>query len=121
MATLRLWAHWAHWGYSDFDYIGTLGTLGILETFKLWPHCTMGLSNSKDPLKKIYPKKIKGKNICILQGWMGLVFLDQIENLLQISPVPYRSHFFNFLFQILNPPNCPDSTMYDTLYFDVSD
>ena len=50
---------------------------------------------------------------------MGLFFLEQIENFLQIIPVPHRSHFFNFLFQTLNPPNCPDSTMYDTLYFDV--
>ena len=30
----------------------------------------MGLSNSKDPLKNIYPKKIKGKNICFYKtGW----------------------------------------------------
>ena len=50
---------------------------------------------------------------------MGLFFLEQKENFLQIPPVPHRSNFFNFLFQILNPQNCPDSTMYDTLYFDV--
>ena len=54
-------------------------------------------------------------------GLDGIVFLEEKENFLQIPPVPQRSHFFNFLFQILNPPNCPDSTMYDTLYFDVSD
>ena len=34
-------------------------------------------------------------------------------------PSIHSSNFFNFLFQILNPPTCPDSTMYDTLYFDV--
>ena len=50
---------------------------------------------------------------------MGLFFLEQKENFLQIPSVPHMSHFFNFLFQILNPPNCPDSTMFDTLYFDV--
>ena len=52
-------------------------------------------------------------------GWMGLFLLEQKENFLQIRSVPHKSHFFNFLFQILNSPNCPDSTMYDTLYFDV--
>ena len=56
--------------------------------------CSMGLSNSKDPVKDFIPKKIKRKNMCILHGWMGLFFLEQIENLLQISPVPHRSHFF---------------------------
>ena len=68
----------------------------------------LGLLNIKDPAQKIYPPKIKGINLCILQGWMGLFFsgtnkvatrkcfqnvMEQIKNLLQISPVPNRSHF----------------------------
>ena len=77
----------------------------------------MGLSNSKDPLKNIYPQKIKGKNICISQGWMGLFFLEQKEALLQISPVPHRSDFFNFLFQIVKWGNFAETLMYNTLYF----
>ena len=77
----------------------------------------MGLSNSKDPLKNIYPQKIKGKNICFLQGWMGLFFLEQKETLLQISPVPHRSDFFNFLFQIVKWGNFAETLMYNTLYF----
>ena len=47
--------------------------------------------------KNIYPPKIKGKNKSILQGWKGLFFLEQIETLLQISPVPHRSHFSTFI------------------------
>ena len=77
----------------------------------------MGLSNSKDPLKNIYPQKIKGKNICFLQGWMGLFFLEQKETLLQISPVPHRSDFFNFLFQIVKWGNFAETLMYNTLCF----
>ena len=77
----------------------------------------MGLSNSKNQVKKIYPKKIKGKNICILQGWIGLFFLEQKENLLQISPVPHRSNFFNFLFQIVKWGNFAETLMYNTLCF----
>ena len=77
----------------------------------------MGLSNSKDPFKKMLPQKIKGKNICISQGWMGLFFLEQKENLLQISPVPHRSKFFNFLFQIVKWGNFAETLVYNTLCF----
>ena len=52
-----------------------------------------------------------------LQGWMGLFFLEQIENLLKISPVPHRSHFFNFLFQIVKWGNFAESFMYNTICF----
>ena len=77
----------------------------------------MRLSNRKDPVKKIVPQKIKGKNICILQGWMGLFFLEQKENLHQISLVPHRSKFFNFLFQIVKWGNFAETLMNNTLCF----
>ena len=52
-----------------------------------------------------------------LQGWMGLFFLEQKETLLQFSPVPHRSDFFNFLFQIVKWGNFAETLMYNTLYF----
>ena len=39
--------------------------------------------------------------------------LEQIENLLQISPVPHRSHFFNFLFQIVKWGNFAETLIYN--------
>jgi len=48
---------------------------------------------------------------------MGLFFLEQKETLLQISPVPHRSDFFNFLFQIVKWGNFAETLMYNTLYF----
>ena len=76
----------------------------------------MGLSNSKDPLKKCYPKN-KRKNICISQGWIGLFFLEQKENLLQISLVPHRRKLLNFLFQIVKWGNFVETLVYNTLSF----
>ena len=75
----------------------------------------MGLSNSKDPLKKFYPRN-KRKNICISQGWIGLFLLEQKENLLQISLVPHRRKLLNFLFQIVKWGNFVETLVYNTLY-----
>ena len=51
---------------------------------------------------------------------MGLFFLEQIENLLQISPVPHRSKFFNFLFQIVKWGNFAETLVYNTLCFNFA-
>ena len=48
---------------------------------------------------------------------MGLFFLEQKETLLQISPVPHRSDFFNFLFQIVKWGNFAETLVYNTLCF----
>ena len=48
---------------------------------------------------------------------MGLFFMEQKENLLQISPVPHRSKFFNFLFQIVKWGNFAETLVYNTLCF----
>ena len=49
-------------------------------------------------------------------GW-DCFFWNQKENLLQISPVPHRSKFFNFLFQIVKWGNFAETLMYSTLCF----
>ena len=81
----------------------------------LGTHCTKGLSNSKDPVKNLDPQKISRKNKFILQGWMGLFFLEQIEEFLQLIPAPQRSHISYFFFQILLFRNLPETSIYDTL------
>ena len=43
--------------------------------------------------------------------------MEQKENLLQISPVPHRSKFFNFLFQIVKWGNFAETLVYNTLCF----
>ena len=43
--------------------------------------------------------------------------MEQKENLLQISPVPQRSKFFNFLFQIVKWGNFAETLVYNTLCF----
>ena len=50
-----------------------------------------------------------------LQDWMGLFFLEQKETLLQFSPVPHRSDFFNFLFQIVKWGNFAE-TLHNLMY-----
>ena len=79
--------------------------------------CQERLEVNTSIAQKILPPKIKGKNICISQGWMGLFFMEQKENLLQISPVPHRSKFFNFLFQIVKWGNFAETLVYNTLCF----
>ena len=48
-----------------------------------------------------------------------MFFLEQKENLLQISPVPHRSNFFNFLFQIVKWGNFAETLIFlgFNLYF----
>ena len=48
---------------------------------------------------------------------MGFFFLEQKENLLQISPVPHRRKFFNFLFQIVKWDNFAETLVYNILCF----
>ena len=46
-----------------------------------------------------------------------MFFLEQKENLLQISLVPHRSKFFNFLFQIVKWDNFVETLVYNTQSF----